>query len=171
VCQLRGKDVKQQDGVWAMHITDEAGSVKNASSVRHVPLHPYLLDRGFLEFVRQKGDGPLFHPAVRRKKNATTAPARIVAKNLAAWARGLDLQIGREHRKDPNHGWRHYVTALMDEFNITRKVQHEIVGHAPGDVHERYGQVRIDVVAEAIRKLPTPTEFAAKLKAAEARCT
>ncbi len=43
-----------------MVIDSEAGSVKTASSERIVPLHPAIVDAGFLAFVRKVGRGPIF---------------------------------------------------------------------------------------------------------------
>jgi integrase len=161
VCQLRGKDIRQERDIWVMEITAEAGSVKNASSVRTVPLHPYLIEQGFVAFVQRKGDGPLFVTGYRRKETATTSPTRIAVKNLAQWVRDLDLeQVGAaKHRIAPNHGWRHYFTALMDEYGVTEKEQREIVGHASEDDHGRYGYARLEVLARAVRKLPTPPQY------------
>jgi hypothetical protein len=59
ITQLRGKDVKQQEGTWVIQITPEAGTVKTGKP-RTVPLHEHLLAQGFVEFVHGSGNGPLF---------------------------------------------------------------------------------------------------------------
>jgi hypothetical protein len=44
-----------------------AGSVKNRRE-RMVPLHPHLIDQGFVEFARpKKGDTPLFYSLSRQR--------------------------------------------------------------------------------------------------------
>lgn len=51
ICQLRLVDVGMQAGVFSVHITDEAGTVKNEDSQRWVPVHKVLLALGFAEYV------------------------------------------------------------------------------------------------------------------------
>ena len=46
--QLRGLDVIEQDGVQAIAITPEAGTVKTGMG-RVVPLHEHILGQGFLD--------------------------------------------------------------------------------------------------------------------------
>jgi len=64
ITQLRAQDVAEVDGVWTIRITPEAGGVKN-NEARIVPLHPDLVEQGFLEVVRAKGEGPLFYDPAR----------------------------------------------------------------------------------------------------------
>jgi integrase len=58
--QLRGVDVLRQDGISALRITPEAGTVKTRKA-RVVPLHDHLIAQGFPEFVKTRGKGPLFY--------------------------------------------------------------------------------------------------------------
>jgi integrase len=51
IAQLGGEDVRETDGIWHMQIRAEAGSVKNVTSERDVPL-PYLISSGFLNFAK-----------------------------------------------------------------------------------------------------------------------
>ena len=60
VCQLRAQDVIEEHGIWCVRFTPEAGSLKNVNSERTVPLHPALIERGFLQFAKAVGSGPLF---------------------------------------------------------------------------------------------------------------
>src|SRR5690606_732151 len=69
VGQLRGMDIKQEDGVWLVWITPDAGSTKNESA-RYVALHPHLIEQGFLKFVKKTGAGPLFYDPNRRRKGS-----------------------------------------------------------------------------------------------------
>jgi integrase len=67
IAQLRGSDIKQEAGVWFMVLTPEAGSIKS-DEFRIVPLHPHLIEQGFLEFVKNAGQGPLFYDRARGRK-------------------------------------------------------------------------------------------------------
>ena len=59
VAQLRKSDVVKFDGHWAVRLTPEAGTIKTKDTW-HVPLHPHLIERGFLDFVKGASDGHLF---------------------------------------------------------------------------------------------------------------
>ena len=48
--QLRRRDVQRHGSHWMMTITPEAGPVKNKKR-RDVPVHPQLLEHGFIAFV------------------------------------------------------------------------------------------------------------------------
>ena len=48
------------NGIWSTKIVPEAGSLKTAGSERVVPLHPAVLEAGFLQFVAKLPPGPLF---------------------------------------------------------------------------------------------------------------
>ena len=53
ITQLWAKHVKYADGVHFLSITptDDGGEIKTASSERDVPIHPAIIERGFLAFV------------------------------------------------------------------------------------------------------------------------
>ncbi|MFA7537078.1 MAG: DUF6538 domain-containing protein, partial [Desulfuromonadales bacterium] len=51
ICQLCTADVRQMDGVWCFDINrDRDKKLKNKASIRLVPVHPKLIDLGFLEY-------------------------------------------------------------------------------------------------------------------------
>ncbi len=95
ITQLRGSDVVEEDGIPALRITPEAGSVKGRQP-RTVPLHEHLIEQGFLKFMAQHGAGPLFYnpdkrrgdgePARRKKPRSVQARQRV-----ANWVRGLGV--------------------------------------------------------------------------------
>jgi integrase len=153
MAQLRGEDVITQDGIPAVRITAGAGSVKNAGSERVVPLHPAVLAEGFLEFVGDRR-GPLFFSAERRKTDAKKPSHKIVAKNVAVWVQGLGLEVGRAHRKDPSHAWRHRFKTLARAAGINDSVADAIVGHAPDSVAKAYGTVTLTTMRDALRLIP-----------------
>ncbi len=60
ICQLRAEDVVQVDGIWCLKLDLEGGSLKTRSSERAIPLHPAVVESGFLDFVWSEKAGPLF---------------------------------------------------------------------------------------------------------------
>lgn len=58
--QLRGKDVRLENGIWIVRVTSDAERVK-IGPWRDVPLHIHLVTQKFPDFVRARGSGPLFY--------------------------------------------------------------------------------------------------------------
>ncbi|MDQ7777689.1 hypothetical protein [Paracoccus aminovorans] len=102
ITQLRKQDVFQEGDRWIMRITPEAGTVK-AGGYRDIPLHRQVIAEGFIKFVEQAKDGPLFSTA---KNNDPPAKAVEAAagqlKRLAAWLH--ELQLGGVDKRDSQGG-------------------------------------------------------------------
>ncbi len=116
-------------------ITPEAGTVKG-DAARVVPLHEHLVAQGFLTFVLQHKDGPLFYepdtetanldPIERRKPRYSQ-----VRQRLATWVRELGVD---DPNISPNHAWRHTFKKIADRAGITERMSDYITGHAPRSV-------------------------------------
>lgn len=156
ICQLRVEDVAQQNGIWFLDLKADAGSLKTEASERKVPIHPHVIEAGFLEFVRSKRSGPLFFSEARRRSADARPPQKIVGKNVAAWVHRLGLNVGRKHRKDPNHAWRHLFRTLAIERGIPDSVIDAIQGFAPTTARQAYGEVTLSTKARAIEQIPLP---------------
>ena len=156
MAQLRAEDVFQRDGMHVMKLTDEGGgSLKNANSERVIPIHSAVINAGFLDFVQGK-QGPLFYGSSRRNPKATKRSAKIVADNVADWARGLGIEIGRKHRKDSNHAWRHRFSTVAREADVSDSVIKLIRGSAPDSVSAGYGTATLQTMQRAIERIPVP---------------
>lgn len=56
ILQLRFFDVRKRHGIWSFDINDRNGkSVKNSATVRSVPIHPWLIEHGFLDYWNKYG--------------------------------------------------------------------------------------------------------------------
>jgi integrase len=159
VSQMRKSDVrKDRSGIHYIHLTAEAGSMKNEGSERDVPLHPHLIKIGFLSFVEGHRDGPLFFdPSKRRKSDAKKPQSKIVNKNVAAWIKDLGVEgVGRANRVDPNHAWRHRFKTECRAVGIQDSVIDAITGHAPRTEGQAYGDVDLTTKFEAVKKVRVP---------------
>jgi integrase len=156
VCQLRGEDIGCEDDVWFMHFTQEAGALKNPTSERKVPLHPRVIEAGFLEFVQRRGRGPLFFDPKRRRPGAKKPQPKIAAKNVARWVHTLGIDVGRRFRKDPNHAWRHLFRTLARDAGVEGSVVDAIQGHSASSVGRSYGETLLRTSARAISRIGLP---------------
>jgi integrase len=155
ITQLRKVDVIEREGIHAIRITPEAGTVKNKKT-RVVPLHEHLIDQGFLAFVAQHGSGPLFYKPAKRDENInllkTKKPRYVQARQrLGTWVRSLGVD---DPELQPNHAWRHTFKQVADRAGITERMSDYITGHAHKSVGAGYGAPTLDDMAAALKKFP-----------------
>lgn len=155
ITQLRKTDVFKREGIWAIRITPDAGTVKNKKA-RVVPLHEHLIEQGFLKFVADRGsDGPLFYnpaPAHDAGALAQSKPRYAQARQrLAAWVRSLGVS---DAELQPNHAWRHTFKQIADHAHITERMSDYITGHASRSVGARYGAPVLSDMADALKAFP-----------------
>lgn len=151
--QLRGVDIVEQDGIPAMKISPEAGTIKTGKA-RMVPLHEHLIAQGFLEFVQRSGRGPLFYnESTNSEGHDPTNPKKPrfvkAREHLAAWVRGIGVT---DPELSPNHAWRHTFKAFGFRSGMSEKVIDAIVGHAPATVGRAYGEPTLADKAVELRK-------------------
>ena len=160
VAALRPFDVKTIDGIVAFSVTPEAGRhVKSAHSIRSVPIHPAVLDAGFMAFVESRKDADRLFFDVRKTRRGVGAvkPAKGAVAKLRKWVRKLPgLTIGAVHGVDPNHGWRHRFRTVALDAGVDSRVVDAICGHAPATVGAGYGSVSVKAMANSLRKLSVP---------------
>ena len=131
VAQLWGSRITEVDGVVVMKIApaEDGGSLKNEGSERQVPIHPAILERGFLEFARIMGDGPLFYRGTRKERAKSTGrrhASKGVANHLAAWIRENGFS---DKRKAPSHALRHWFKTACQRAGVLDSVADAIQGH------------------------------------------
>lgn len=156
IMQMRTEDllVEMIDGkaVPCLRITPEAGSVKSGN-FRIVPLHPQLLDIGFVEMVRSLPNGPVFYnPKTNRKEVPAEARARNAGSRVWRWVREV-VKI-TDTRLQPNHAWRHRFKTLARDFDIAAEYRDAIQGHEDGRAASDYGETTLKVLWREVQKLP-----------------
>ena len=155
--QLHGASVRQQAGIWIIEITPEDGAVKGAS-FRKVPIHEHLIEMGFLDFVRETGQGPLFYdPSAKRAESKDpTKPVRppfvIARQKLAEWVRN-DVGV-TDPDISPNHAWRHTFKRQAARAGMEKRFRFAFCGHESDDVGDIYETPTIEDMAEELKKFP-----------------
>lgn len=147
ILQLRKSDIREVDGMSVMRITSDAGTVKGRQ-FRDVPMHRQLVELGFLRFVQQSPDGPLFYS---HEADPHKLPARAVYGRLADWLKSLDLIPSGV---SPNHGWRHRFKTLALDANLNLRIVDAIQGHGGRTASDGYGDVTLKAKKGVIDQLP-----------------
>lgn len=162
ITQLRKEDVQEVDGIPFIRITPEAGSVKTGQ-YRDVPLHPHLVEMGFLDFVRSCAEGPLFYNATAKRKGTGISPAQWAGNELGRW---LKTSLGEAWPNvQPNHAWRHRFKTLGRLHGIGAEFIDAIQGHSNKTVAASYGVMPLEAMHREIKKLPVVVVDKAEMKA------
>ena len=146
--QLRPSDVYEEGytdsagselRAWVIRITaDEADGldVKNESSVRRIPIHPKLVELGFIEFVATTRSHPRIFHAIRLDRDR---------KITGTWGKWFINQYLRKDCGLPNdkrlvfHSFRHTFKHLARLAGVSKEVNDAITGHSSGDAADSYG--------------------------------
>lgn len=148
ICQLRVEDVIQLDGHWCMKLDPSAGSLKTESSERAVPLHPAIIEAGFLQFVKTVRKGAIFADLrADRFGNRGGTGTKVIGR----WVRGLGVV---DARLSPAHSWRHRFKTLSRRFGLATDLANAITGHHRKTVADSYGEFPIEALFRELVKIP-----------------
>jgi integrase len=154
IAQLWAENVVQEGVQWVLYIrpAPDGGSLKNEGSERVVPLHPSLIDEGFLDFVASKKAGPLFYRRSSGDPQRKHA-AKGVANHLAAWIRKQGFE---DPRKAPNHALRHWWKSAAVQAEIAEGMADHLQGHAARSEADGYRHYDVEQLAAKIALIPLP---------------
>lgn len=132
---------------WFWNVTTAGRrSLKTASSERRIPVHPALVDEGFLTFLEKAPDGRLFKGETKEDIN--------VQPRMSIWVRSI-IPYDKRPELSPNHGWRHLFEDLCRRDNVPEDARNYITGRASGKSQEYYGRsdVMLPGLANAINMI------------------
>lgn len=125
-----------------------------------MPMHPALIESGFLAFARSK-NGPLFYGS-RPKRGARGEgegrhTSKSVANRLADWIRSLPGFD--DPRKAPAHSGRHWWKTTAIRAGLADSVADHLQGHALVGVSGAYKHHHDDLrfLAGEVAKIPIPS--------------
>ncbi|MBD9621473.1 site-specific integrase [Ensifer sp. ENS06] len=147
--QLRKQDIRQEDGLWIMRITPDAGTVKDGE-YRDVPLHPHLIEQGFPEFVSKAATGHLFMKVFGETEKAQRGAWRTTKNRVRDFVR----EIVTDPEVQPNHAWRHRFRTVSRDLGVSRDISFAITGHDTKDEGDKYGTITNKAKAAALAKYP-----------------
>ena len=137
-CQLYLYDIKyDENGIPFFDINDEMDKkLKTLSSKRCVPVHPLLIELGFLDYVeklRKEGKVRVWE-GLKRKRDG-------YGVDLGKWYQDFNRYFITEDPKKVYHSFRHNMEDIMKSHRIEEVLRNDILGHAnKGEGNARYGK-------------------------------
>lgn len=142
ICQIELADVAEEEGTPVIHIrraseTDQAKRVKTASGERTVPIHPKLLELGFLDFVARQRKAGEVHVFPDVPISSTGYRSDVFSK----WFARFQRKAGVSDRRMTFHGFRHNFADAARAANIPGEVVEEMCGWSNGkkSMRRHYG--------------------------------
>ena len=151
IAQALVDDIREVNGVMVLDINAEGGkTVKAAASVRLVPLHPEVIQCGFLEYVEKlKRDGQ-----ARLLPDLKQDTMGKWSGNWSKWWSRYQRAMGITDKRKVFHSCRHSFRDALREARVSEDVADALMGHANQSMGGRYGRgFSVDVLAEAINKI------------------
>lgn len=142
--QLTKADIIEISGYHFYHIQHdpENGRTTKTKKSRKVPIHPAMITEGFLTFVSEAADGPLF-------------TASRAYQNMTDWIRTEVFKGRTGPRPAPSHGFRHLFQDLRFG-KISQEGSDYITGRASTGSAALYGKsdAMLPELAKEMAKLP-----------------
>ena len=137
IAPMLGEDLVMVRDTQALHIREDhtmGRTVKNYSSIRRVPVHPYLKELGFTEYANKPAREPLF-PSLW---DMTGSKANRFSRKL----KKLGQEQGIKPTVRPAHGFRHHVIGLWREAEKRQDLQDAYLGHANNSQQSKYSDFK-----------------------------
>lgn len=163
-CQLHVNDVRDEGGVPCIHLTEvnpndmddaDRKRIKTAAGVRYVPVHPEVIQCGFLEFVEEmrKGGHTRLFPEIVRGGDGYFSP-------YSKWFGRFLTTVGVKRKRVSFHSFRHSYRDAARRALLPRDVVMAIGGWAGKDTDDDYGDAQNalgpKVLAEHMAKMSYP---------------
>ena len=134
------------------HESEEFGkTIKNSNSIRNLPIHPRIIDLGFLEYQKEianRGERFLFPELQHQMDGIETT------KELSRWYGRYFGRIGINDTRKVYHSFRHWIVARLGA-NAPDYLRRRITGHAAGSEGDRYGgRAAMPDILAALNTLP-----------------
>ncbi len=153
ICQMYVSDIIKFDGYWCISINAEKDKrLKNTASERVIPIHPVLLELGFLEYVEclQLSNSP------RLWMNLAWTDLTGYGNSFCKWYQRFNRIHVTDDPMKVFHSMRHLVADTLKQAGVEESLIAELVGHSTSGsmTMGRYGKrYQPKVLLEAMKKL------------------
>ncbi|CAN7178605.1 site-specific integrase [Rhizobium sp. LjRoot258] len=158
ICRLRpGTDIIARDGIPCFNITARTGwDPKTESGTRLIPIHSWLVQHGFMNFVdqqRSRGAEHLFSPELTLHKGKLSSGFSRQFSKLK-----IDLGVSS---KTSFHSFRHSFRTVLGSTRLQNDHIDAVMGHEGGGSEGRTYTKRFttDVLREVVETFKSPLEL------------
>ncbi|WP_303698497.1 site-specific integrase, partial [Brevundimonas naejangsanensis] len=165
ICQLHVADIHRLDGVDCFFVTegpsdtDNGKRLKTAASERFIPVHPTLIEIGFMTFVEQRRAAG----AVRLFSELQKSTTGYYSDPFSKWFRRFLERAGATREKTCFHSFRHCYRDALRESRIEHEIALALGGWSSGNGNEggetaaAYGRgYRAQTLCEAMGRIAYP---------------
>tara|TARA_B100000745_G_scaffold199563_1_gene131609 strand:- start:64 stop:1398 length:1335 start_codon:yes stop_codon:yes gene_type:complete len=132
ICQLDVSDIQEHEGIWVINLTGDSRdkSIKTHAGNRLVPLHPKLLEFGFLNYVEQIRNDNHQKLFPNLKKRRSTGYGTMISHWFTKYLKKLGIK-----KKGKNfHSFRHTVVNRLTTKQVYEPFIKELIGHSHGSL-------------------------------------
>ncbi|ELB2150097.1 tyrosine-type recombinase/integrase [Vibrio parahaemolyticus] len=159
-CQLFMGNIQYEDDLWFLDITDAGDKqhLKNVHSVRQIPLHPDMIEGGFIEFVKARANStpstlPIFHYQPYGQDHDWSKHYRVEFGKL-------QTKLGMRSGSRPTpYGFRHTFIDTLKNDELSESLVGQFVGHANQTMtFGRYGKkLKLRKLLKVVESFTIPT--------------
>ena len=138
ISSLYIEDIKQEHNIYFFDINDnEDKTLKNPQSQRRVPIHPKIIETGFLDFVhnlQSNSSGRLWINLKKQKKYSdsdSNSNEGRYSKDISNWFRYINRKYITKDPQKVFHSFRHNTIDCL----MRQEIQEALVGKLVGHVH------------------------------------
>ena len=125
--QLQHSDIKTRDGISYFDINaDGSKQLKNEQSIRKIPIHPKVIDLGFLNYIDENIGHPNDQIFPELKPGGSD---NKLGANFTKWWSRYRVAIGVYEKGLDYHSFRHGVTTKLYEADVSQAFIDELTGH------------------------------------------
>lgn len=151
IASLQLSEVAELEGVWCYYMSSKEanGGGKNDFAPRWVPIHPKVLEAGFLTFwrsLRDEGHQRLFPEMGSAARDGYSKRATV---DFTEYRRSVGVGAMTERSTKTFHSFRSTLVSELKQRGVDGDMRRELVGHSKGkgDVHDTiYDQAEFNPV-------------------------
>ena len=152
IIQLRVEDVQKEAGVRYLNVNanEEDQHLKNLNSWRSIPIHPKLIEMGFMKLVERRRAEKAERLFPDLKKGEDGYYSSPFSKHFNRFLRS----VGAKRDKTSFHSFRHNFEDACRDCGVTKELMDALQGHGDHGMSARYGKgYSLQRLDEAMRKV------------------
>ncbi len=149
VCQLYKEDIVKINGILCFDINDNGDKkLKTPNCQRKIPVHPWLIELGLLDYIKYVKGNRLF---MKLKRHKDYGYSHDYDKNINKYIK----RHVKNYEKKSFHSFRRSFASFLKQKGVHNEESGALLGHKPAnEITEGYaGEYPVNIWLETIKKL------------------